>query len=269
MSTLKASTDSKGGIFGLLGHNISYSLSPAIHNHVFTKYGIRAVYGLFDLPPEHFDGSIGALLDNSSGINVTVPYKEKVIPYLDGLTHEAELTGSVNLIHKHIGYNSDYLALRDLVSATYPEHEGRDCVIFGAGGAARTTAFLLGESGANIRIINRSLERAEKLESDLKKHGIEVEILLLDPEAKKDIFKANIVVNCVSSPEFQYPRIISDLAIDFNYGVRSDNFRSRIEMGSLLITGEKILIGQAVYSQKIWNGIVPSFDDLMGVINVK
>lgn len=232
-------------------------------------HGIRAIYGLFDLSPEHFVSSVGALLDNSAGLNVTVPYKEKIIPYLDGLALEAEITGSVNLVHKHIGYNSDYMALRDLVASTFPDYGGKDCVIFGAGGAARTTAFLLGESGANIRIINRSLERAEILEADLKKRGIEAEILSLDPEFKNDIFRADIVVNCISSTEFQYPRIISDLAIDFNYGTRSDNFRSKIERGSLLITGEKILIGQAIYSQKIWNGIEPAFDDLMGVINVK
>lgn len=266
---MKSSTEPEEGIYGLLGHGISYSLSPSIHNHIFTSFGIKAVYGLFDLKPEDFHNSIGALVRHASGLNVTVPYKEKVIPYLDALSAEAKLTGSVNLISRGIGYNSDYLALRDLLSSMYGKLEGKDCVVFGAGGAARTAAFLLGENEASVRILNRTAERAERLERDLLDAGFSAEAVVIDPDLRRDIFRADVVVNCISSPEFEFPRMIADLAVDFNYGARSENFRSKMETGSILISGEKILIGQAIYSQKIWNGIEPSFDELMGVINVK
>lgn len=266
---MNSSPKSNPGIYGLLGHNIGYSRSPAIHNHVFREFGINAIYGLFDMPPERFHTAVPALVDYATGFNVTVPYKEKIIPFLDGLSPEAKTSGSVNHVFNRLGYNTDYLALRDLVSNMISDYSGKECIIFGAGGAARTVAFLLGNAGLNLRIVNRTIERAEQLEADLDKAGIRAETVLQPSEIKNDILKTDCAVNCISAAEFQFPRIIADLAIDFNYGARAGNFRNRIETSSLFVTGEQILIKQAIYSQKIWNEIEPSFDDLMGVLNVE
>lgn len=257
------------GIYGLVGRNIGYSLSPSIHNHVFSLYGMNSIYGLFDLPDNRFDSGISALLSYSAGFNITVPYKEKVIGHLQDLSPEAEKTGSVNLVHRGSGYNTDYTALKELVVSSGVELSGGDCVLFGAGGAGRTAAHLFGELGMRIRIVNRSADRSRKLETELNTAGISAESLLMDPGIEQEIFKSKCVVNAISERDFMFPVLVSDLAVDFGYGRRAGNFRQKIPGSAAVITGEQILVKQAIHSQKIWNGIEPSYSELMGVINVE
>lgn len=257
------------GIFGLVGHNIGYSLSPAIHNHIFSTRGMNAVYGLFDLSPDHFDAGIGALLSFASGFNITVPYKERITGHLKELSSEARLTGSVNLVHEGMGHNTDYLALRDILSALPGDLSGQECVVFGSGGAARTASFLLGKMGMSLRILNRTRERSVLLESSLHNEGIDAESMPLGPDIGEEILKSDCFVNTISDPGFHFPAMIGRLAVDFNYGSRAGTFRNRISGDATVISGEEILVRQAIHSQKIWNGIEPPVDEIMGVIDVK
>lgn len=269
MITLKDSQHNDAQIFGLLGHNISYSLSPAIHNHFFSKHEVNAVYGLFDIDPDNFDNNVKSLIEGTRGINVTVPYKERIIPLLDGIRNEADLTGSVNLVFEGEGYNTDYLALEKLVNKTSSLHAGDHCIILGAGGAARTASFMFGKLGMKLKIMNRNHERGRKLAKELELKGFDSEYAPLQDEASGHAIKSQCVVNCLSSGSVNFPSIDADLVIDFNYGEKSISFRNSVVKAGKLIRGEEILIEQAIYSQMIWNNMEPTFTELAEVINVK
>ena len=257
------------GIFGLLGHGIKYSLSPRIHNYIFSRYGINAVYGLFDLPQQDFQAGIQALIRRTSGFNVTTPYKEETVKVLPALSREASMTGSVNLVNDNKGYNTDYLALEDLVNAREMGLSGKECIIFGSGGAARTAAYLFGNMGMYITVVNRSREKAEKLEIDLSRAGIDAQAVTLKPSISAEVMDSDVFVNCISYPEFRFPSMKATLAVDFNYASRSGDFRTRVQGKHSIITGEEILVSQAIHSQRIWNNISPEFNEIMEAINVK
>ena len=259
----------KALIFGLLGHNISYSLSPAIHNHFFAIHGIDAVYGLFDIGPEDFESNARSLISGTGGFNVTVPYKEKIIPLLENLREGALKTGSVNVVYRKEGYNTDYLALQKLTDDFIGKMKGKQCTIFGAGGAARTAAYLFGENGSMLRIINRSLPRAEDLCSELSAKGISAKCEELSPGLLESTLHTDCAVNCTSPADIEFPDIEAEFVVDFNYGNKARSFRKAVKGSEKMISGEEILIQQAIYSQKIWNNIEPSFEEFAEVLNVQ
>lgn len=256
-------------IYGLIGHDIGYSLSPSLHNHFFASHGMNAVYGLFDLDPSDFDSNARTLISGAAGLNVTVPYKEKIMPLLDGLSEEAKQTGSVNLVFRRKGYNTDYMALSKLVGGLNAELGGKECIIFGAGGAARTASFLFGGLGMDVIIVNRSEDRAKRLVQDLKAQGYEARQEPFPSEPEAYVTRTYCAVNCVSSGETVFPEIDAEYVVDFNYGERSREFRKSLRIPRKMISGEEILIRQAIYSQKIWNKVEPSFEEMREAINVK
>lgn len=257
------------GIYGLLGNGIGYSLSPAIHNHVFSTYGIDAIYGLFDVAPDQLTTTMGLLLGRLAGFNVTVPYKESVVHFLKDLSDEARLTGNVNLVMDMKGYNTDYQALQSLMEGMLPDLEGGECLIFGAGGSARTAAFLLGKAGMRIRIVNRTLDRARILETDLHNAGITAESSAPVPDMADEIYSSDCVVSSISDPGFHFPSLECRVAIDFNYGARGRQFRRKLPQDARVISGEEILMRQAVLSQVVWNGIEPDEQEIAGVMDVE
>jgi shikimate dehydrogenase len=103
MPRINASTK----LYGLVGMEISYSLSPAIHNYVFDLLEDNSVYLAFSISEDRFEVAFKGLLEVSSGLNVTIPYKEKVIKYLRKLDPIAERVGAVNTIYMNRGYNTD------------------------------------------------------------------------------------------------------------------------------------------------------------------
>ena len=269
MITLSESKGTFQGLFGLLGHGIKYSLSPRIHNYIFSRYGINAVYALFDLPPQDFHTAIQALIRRTPGFNVTTPYKEECAEFLPVLSREASMTGSVNLVKGNKGYNTDFLALEELVRARGLDLSSEECTIFGSGGAARTAAYLFGNMNMYITVVNRSLERAQKLQGDLSRAGIDARAVTLKSSISTETLDSEVFVNCISYPEFRYPAMKTALAVDFNYASRSGNFRTRVQGKHSIITGEEILVSQAIHSQIIWNDISPDFSEIMEVINVE
>ncbi len=135
-------------IYGLIGNPVSHSLSPLMHNAAFKYLNIPAEYKLFPLKEERVEDFLKNLsANNISGINVTVPYKEKVIPYLDDINPVAKLIGAVNTIRVedgHLkGFNTDGEGfLRHLQQEGFIP-KGKNIAIIGAGGAAKAVIYLL------------------------------------------------------------------------------------------------------------------------------
>src|SRR3989338_7038859 len=105
-------TQAKTQIYGLIGYPVKHSLSPAMHTAAFRALGINAEYRLFELEAFQLEGFFAALPENNIyGFNVTVPYKEKVIPFLDEVSEDARLIGAVNTVKvsdaKKQGFNTD------------------------------------------------------------------------------------------------------------------------------------------------------------------
>lgn len=141
---------------GLLGRKLGHSYSPQIHAFLGDYR-----YSLFEKEP----GEIGAFLKSGdfTGLNVTIPYKKDVIPYLDELSPEAQRLGAVNTIVRRpngslIGHNTDYFGFRYLVRDSGLQVMGKKVLVLGSGGASNTAAAVLRELGANVVIISRTGE---------------------------------------------------------------------------------------------------------------
>lgn len=151
-------------IYGVLGDDVERSLSPVYHNIAFREMERSAVYLPFSV------GDLAAFWHAFkpvlSGLSVTQPYKESIVPFLDGLDPSARVIGAVNTVKKEdgrfIGYNVDSVGgLRALERQS--DMRGKRAVILGAGGVARALAFALRQNDNPVIIVNRTLSRAEKL----------------------------------------------------------------------------------------------------------
>ncbi len=140
---------------GLLGRKLGHSYSPQIHSYL-GSYS----YELFEKEPEELED----FLQNGDfdGLNVTIPYKKTVIPYLDELSPIAKKLGAVNTIvrrdGKLIGHNTDYFGFRTMVNSSVLEFAGKKALVLGSGGASNTAVAVLEELGAKVVVISRSGE---------------------------------------------------------------------------------------------------------------
>ena len=166
-------------VYGIIGYPVAHSLSPLMHNAAFKALGIPAVYKLFPVKESELDDFFRKLRDPRSpifGLNVTVPYKEQVLRYLDNIVPLAQKIMAVNTIvinkeRKLIGYNTDAPGfLSHLVELQF-NTRGKKIAIIGAGGSARailTILCMIPERPDSIRIYNRTASRLEELLEDLR-----------------------------------------------------------------------------------------------------
>src|SRR3954468_21682728 len=160
------------GVAGLLGWPVAHSRSPVIHNHWLAQHGIAGRYLLFPVPPDKLEAAVrgmGAL--GLRGCNVTTPHKQAIFPLLDRVDDLARRIGAVNtvVVEKDgslTGFNNDgngfIQSLRD-VAPTWTPGSG-PILVLGAGGAARAVVASLAAQGATeIRVTNRTRDKAEEL----------------------------------------------------------------------------------------------------------
>jgi shikimate dehydrogenase len=204
-------------VFGLVGHPVRHSLSPAMHNELFRRLGVDAVYVTFDVAPDHA-GDVAAAIRTLAlaGVNLTVPFKERVLPGLDRLSRAAALAGAVNVVIREgdalVGHNTDgegYLrALREELGI---DPAGRDCAVLGAGGTGRAVAASLAGAGVRaVRLYNRTLARAEAAVSALAPSFPGV-AFSAGPLAAFDGAPHDLVVNCTSG---EAAPVVAGLRID-------------------------------------------------------
>ena len=161
--------------FAVIGNPIEHSLSPIMHNWIFKKLMIQAQYNKILL--KHND--LYSILDNIRsgklhGINVTIPYKEEIINFIDDINPSAKEIGSVNCIMytngKLIGNNTDWFGFSKALIRNKISFENRDVIVLGAGGTAKSIIYVSKLLGArSIRIANRTLNNAKGLEDSIVK----------------------------------------------------------------------------------------------------
>jgi shikimate dehydrogenase len=240
---------------GLLGKNISYSFSRSYFKEKFKKEGITDItYENFDI--ENID-LFPSLIKNTSklkGLNVTIPYKEKVIPYLDKLNKKAKAIGAVNTIRitkkgKLIGYNTDYYGFKNSIKPFLKAHH-KKALILGTGGASKAIAFSLTEMGISYEYVSRKLSKKATLSYDTL--------------TEEDIKNHQIIINC--TPLGTFPNIEDCPNIPFNtindshilfdliYNPEETTFLKRGKKnGATIINGLNMLKLQAEKAWSIWS----------------
>ncbi len=165
----------KTTLFGIIGHPISHSFSPAMHNAAFAERGIDAIYVPFPIAPDEIEvGLRGLKSAGVRGVNVTLPHKQAVIPLLDEVGEAAVVIGAVNTIDfsngSTRGYNTDWSGFLTDLERYNVDIAGRDCLVLGAGGSARAIVYGLLKGGARVHLLARRVVQAQALKDDFSRH---------------------------------------------------------------------------------------------------
>ncbi len=194
-------------VYGLVGHPVRHSLSPEMHTTLFAELGLDAVYLAFDVDPKDSAKVADAIRTlDVRGVNLTIPFKEAILPHLDRVTVAGDEAGAVNCVVNLegflTGYNTDG---EGLVMALEEEHgfrpRGRRIVVLGAGGAGRAVAASMGAARAReVVLLNRTLARAETSAAHLQRRQLHTSFRggPLDPDGFDAVVdRADLVVNCL------------------------------------------------------------------------
>ncbi|SNR80261.1 shikimate dehydrogenase [Desulfurobacterium atlanticum] len=257
----------KTEVYGIFGFPVKHSLSPLMQTAAFRALGIDAVYVPFEVSPENLDKAVeGLKAMNIKGVNVTVPLKERIIPYLDSIDKTAEFMGAANTVKnidgKLYGYNTDGDGFVDSLIEEGIEVRDRKVLIIGAGGSAKAIAYALLKSGVNrIVIANRTIEKAESLADKLKGIGDVNTVSLLNINSVIDKFDILINTTSVGMEEddpflFDYNHIKSYMVVvDIIYKpFETKLLKVAKSKGAKTINGLGMLIHQGARAFKIWTG---------------
>jgi len=253
----------------LIGEPIAHSLSPAMHNAAFQAIEFDARYELLETPPAKLRDAIARVrADDCLGANVTIPHKESVMEFLDDLSADARVIGSVNTLFKRadklIGTSTDGEGFLHALQDESVKVQNARAVILGAGGAARAVAFaLLQANVASLAILNRTRARAEILAEHLRAHS---QIPILVNEARA-IEQATLIVNTTPAgalpPGTTFPRE----AVVFDLVYRRTNFLREAERaGAYALDGRGMLVHQGAASFKLWTGCNAPLDVMFGAV---
>ncbi|KAB0669662.1 shikimate dehydrogenase [Oryzomonas sagensis] len=194
-------------VFGIIGHPVRHSLSPAMQNAAMQAGGLDGVYVPFDVRPEELGEAVAGLRAlGVRGANVTIPHKVGIIPYLDGLDESAAAAGAVNTVNNEdgrlIGYNTDGDGLvRSLAEECAFLPERSTVVIIGAGGAARGAVAAICRAGARrVIVANRSKDRAAALVAAMAERypGVALMVAEYGEQMTTSLHEAGLVVNTTS-----------------------------------------------------------------------
>lgn len=199
-------TQSGGPRFlGLFGNPVGHSVSPAMHNAAFAHTKKNCTYAAFAVEPDQLKAAVDAIRAlGFLGVNVTIPYKEQVMEYLDEVANTARQVGAVNTIVNRggrlVGYNTDGWGFICSLEAVGLKPVGLQAVVLGAGGAAKAIAAHLAMAGAaRVVISNRTPQRAEELAMQVRAITPDVPVVAvetLSPEERFALMDAGLVVNC-------------------------------------------------------------------------
>ena len=251
----------------VIGNPINHSLSPELHNHWIKQNSIDAIYekkklDINDLKNLILDIKKG----NLNGANVTVPFKNVIIPYLDDLSGEAKKTHSVNTIHlknkKVIGHNTDINGFETAIKNINFNFKKKKIFILGAGGVVPSIIYASMKMGSSeIMISNRTERKAEEIKNIFNN------IKLVNWGELPDF---DVVINATSLGLDQDDKINLDfnkvgknkLFYDVIYNPSETNFlNSGKKLGNKYENGKLMFIYQAFSAFKLWHGVEPSIDE--------
>ncbi len=257
---------------GLLGCPVEHTLSPVIHAALAELTGINLAYLPFRVEKEALGDAVrGAHALNVLGLNVTVPHKERVLPFLDGIDPLAERIGAVNTLVRtekgYRGYNTDMPGLYRAMVSDGVQVDGESVIILGAGGVARAVAFMLADRAEKILLLNRTVEKAAAIAQEVNAFtGLETASAMPISDYEKLAGGGYIVVQATNVG--MYPDtdsvVISDKAFyekvrigyDLIFNPADTLFMRKVrEAGGLSHNGLKMLLYQGIIAYELWNNV--------------
>lgn len=262
-------------VIGLIGYPIKQSFSPFIHNVAAELTGTRLIYLPFEVHSTNLKNAVkGIVALGLKGFNVTVPHKVKVVDFINQLSDEALVTGSVNTVvnemGKLIGYNTDVHGVIETLSPFKSTINGNEVCVLGAGGSARAVIYTLIRNfkPSKIFLINRTEQYAETLKqhfkSKMKFDGIVVKELM-QPDLIGILNNCSLIVNSTSVG--MYPThddsilntpdifVKDQVVFDLVYNPVKTKFLQLAESkGALSVNGLNMLVQQAAKSFNLWTG---------------
>lgn len=255
---------------GLLGFPVKHSLSPWIHEQFLEKSGLEGSYELFETSPDKLSVQMEKWRDEEiDGFNITIPYKQKIISFLDEIDEEAKNIGAVNTVVNQNGswkgYNTDgrgyYRSLRNSFPSMVPAES--NVLLIGAGGGARGIyRVLVSEGFGRVDITNRTQEKAVEL-LELNHTGVPSAVLSLI-QAEEQLGNYDIIIQTTSvgmePSEDQIPLSLKNIkneavASDIVYKPLTTRFlKEASEKGAFIHQGHAMLLYQAQYAFEIWTG---------------
>ena len=236
--------------YGIIGFPLLHSFSAKFFNEKFATEGIEAEYSLYPLNKDEWTNGerLMDLLDSLDGFNVTLPYKQEVIPYLERLDETAEAIGAVNVVYKRVGYNTDCLGFIESMRPLVREYD-RKALVLGTGGASKAVCYGLRKLGISPTLVSRT-----------PKAGM----LGYDALTQEVMDSHTIIVNCTplgmlpdvdSCPDIPYERLSArHLLYDCVYNPEETLFLKKGKaQGCTIKNGLDMLYGQAKAAWRIWN----------------
>ncbi len=257
--------------FGIIGNPIKHSLSPVLHNYWFKKYKIDADYSIIDIKESELEDIVKQIKNRKlNGVNVTLPYKQKIVPHLNLLVNDAEITSSVNTIYLDeknsiIGENTDVFGLQAAYLKEVDNISKKKALIIGAGGVSPSVILSLKKSNVKeISIINRTIDKCIFLKKKFKNLNI-----IEWQNLKEELKNYDIIVNATSLGlkngndfNFDFDNTKKNLIyIDTIYNpLETKTLKYLKEKDAKVFNGLDMFIYQGQKAFYLWNKINPEID---------
>ena len=259
----------KTRVCGIIGDPVEHSLSPAMHNAAFQELNIDFVYVSFRVRKNELkEAIVGAKALDIRGLNVTMPHKNAIMKYLDEIDPTARSIGAVNTIlndkGRLVGYNTDGIGALKALKENGVSLDGKKLVLLGAGGAGKAIAFHAAQEMEELKIFNRTAQKAKDLAEVLrKKFGKKIDGNSLSAKTmKKELEDADIVVNATSvgmhpndgqslvDPSWLRPTLC---VMDIVYNpIETKLAKDAKSVGAKVVSGVEMLVHQGAASFEIW-----------------
>ena len=251
----------------VIGNPIEHSLSPKLHNYWFKKKNIIANYDKKKIEKSEIQEVVSKIKDNKlDGLNVTVPFKSEVIPFMDELSEESKITQSVNTIYMHdkklIGHNTDIKGFELSLKEAEFELKKKSIFILGAGGVVPSIIYALEKLGVSkITISNRTKQKAENLKKNFSK--INVVDWGDQPEFDMIINATSLGLSNEDNLGLNFNNIHKEkLFYDVIYNPKETNFlRTGKKLGCKVSNGRMMFIYQALEAFKLWHKVQPEINE--------
>ena len=234
--------------YGIIGYPLHHSFSAKYFSEKFEREGIEAEYSLYPIGMEDLRLKIEDLFHRLDGMNVTMPYKQTIIPYLDRLDETAEAVGAVNVVHKRVGYNTDCTGFMESIKPLLRAFD-RKALVLGTGGASKAVCYGLKQLGIAPTLVSRTPKDGMIGYSDL------TEGLMAEHTIIVNCTPLGMVPETESYPPIPYELISAQhLLFDCIYNPEETVFlRKGRAQGATIQNGIEMLYGQAKAAWKIWN----------------
>ena len=234
--------------YGIIGFPLLHSFSAKYFNEKFATEQIEAEYSLYPTKVESLKLKVERLLNSLDGFNVTLPYKQEIIPYLERLDETAQAIGAVNVVYKRVGYNTDCLGFMESMRPLVREYD-KKALVLGTGGASKAVCYGLRKLGIAPTLVSRTPKKGMLGYKDLNESVMAAHTIIVNSTP------LGMLPDVDSCPDIPYEMLSArHLLYDCVYNPEETLFLKKGKaQGCTIKNGLEMLYGQAKAAWKIWN----------------